>query len=423
MSKMSILHVMVQSGDPGHDRRCSMSRVGSVKLATGHGSVDHWAAHGKYASRNPDSHLECSRIGTTREAEYCGKRADNSHVGVAILVGNEFKNVIIGYNAVNERIIFVRMYAAPCVLNIIQVYAPTNDAKDEEVDKFYACLETLIGRISNREVVLILGDLNVKVGDTIDDVHLSRVVGRYDMGTRNEKGERLIQFCVYNNCSITKTLSEADCGSDHQLLVCSFRTKLKANKKTTDKPKLQHTKCRKEKREHINRICSKIEQHANPSHSKDAFKKIKLIIDKFKLWSWAIHNTNNKIIDKLLEVWRKYCEKLYSEENIENTIVSDLDEKLNILLQEVQTTIKKLAQNKSPGIDLITDEMLKSMGDGGVQGIHKICNLIWKIKEWPKKWTTSVVIPLHKKGATTYCDNYRFIALQTHISKVMLHII
>lgn len=103
--------------------------------------------------------------------------------------------------------------------------------------------------------------------------------------------------------------------------------------------KIIQTKCRKEKREHINRICSKIKQHANTSHPKDAFKKIKLITDKFKPRSWAIHNTNNKMINDIngvLEIWRKYCEKLYSEENIENTIVSDLDEEPNILLQEVQ---------------------------------------------------------------------------------------
>ncbi|XP_071628651.1 craniofacial development protein 2-like [Temnothorax longispinosus] len=125
-----------------------------------------------------------------------------------------------------------------------------------------------IAEIPNNE---ILGDLNAKIGRTSEDDHLRNVVGKYGIGTRNERGERLLQFCIDNNYCITnttykqhirrlftwtspdgrtknqtdyilirsrwrtsilsvKTLPGADCGSDHQLLVCGFRIKLQARR-------------------------------------------------------------------------------------------------------------------------------------------------------------------------------------------------
>lgn len=64
-----------------------------------------------------------------------------------------------------------------------------------------------------------------------------------------------------------------------------------------------------------------------------------------------------------------------------------------------------------------------SLGDNGLDVLHKICNHVWQNGEWPKNWTRSVIIPLHKKGSTRKCDNYRTLALISHASKVLLHVI
>ena len=55
--------------------------------------------------------------------------------------------------------------------------------------------------------------------------------------------------------------------------------------------------------------------------------------------------------------------------------------------------------------------------------MHSLCQRIWKTGLWPKDWSTSVVIPLHKKGPKTICDNYRLIALISHSSKIMLYVL
>lgn len=55
--------------------------------------------------------------------------------------------------------------------------------------------------------------------------------------------------------------------------------------------------------------------------------------------------------------------------------------------------------------------------------IHRICQRVWSTDIWPNDWKTSVFVPLHKKGPTDNCDNYKLLALLSHVSKIMLYII
>jgi Reverse transcriptase (RNA-dependent DNA polymerase) len=90
---------------------------------------------------------------------------------------------------------------------------------------------------------------------------------------------------------------------------------------------------------------------------------------------------------------------------------------------EVEWAIKQLKDNKAPGQDGIPIEMIKA-GDGAMtKTITKICNTIWATGKWPEDWKSSVFIPIFKKGDAKDCENYRTIAMISHISKILLKII
>lgn len=205
---------------------------------------------------------------------------NNSRNGVAIIMTSSIAKTLMGYNAINDRMISIKIHSKPVNLNIIQVYAPTSDSNVEEIEQFYGELETILQKIPNREITIIVGDFNAKVGDTKDDNHLRHIVGKYGIGTRNERGEMLLNFCAGNGLTImntvhqqhirrvytwqspgdrcrnqidyilirtrwrtsirnTKTLPGAECGSDHKLLTARFKLKLKVPQRRTTSPRTQ----------------------------------------------------------------------------------------------------------------------------------------------------------------------------------------
>ena len=68
-------------------------------------------------------------------------------------------------------------------------------------------------------------------------------------------------------------------------------------------------------------------------------------------------------------------------------------------------------------------ELFQILKDDAVKVLHSICQLIWKIQQWPQDWKRSVFIPIPKKGNAKECTNYCTIALLSHASKVMLKIL
>ena len=82
---------------------------------------------------------------------------------------------------------------------VIQVYAPTSNAEEAEVERFYEDLQDLHKNL--KDVLFIIGDWNAKVGSQ----EISGVTGKFGLGVQNEAGQRLTEFCQENTLVIANT--------------------------------------------------------------------------------------------------------------------------------------------------------------------------------------------------------------------------
>ncbi|XP_008178606.1 uncharacterized protein LOC103307918 [Acyrthosiphon pisum] len=96
----------------------------------------------------------------------------------------------------------IKLKSVPNDIAIIQAYMPTTQANDEEIEEIYEKIEELISLTNSKENLIIMGDWNAIVGESTD----GREVGKYGLGTRNERGDRLVEFCRQHDLIITNTL-------------------------------------------------------------------------------------------------------------------------------------------------------------------------------------------------------------------------
>ena len=111
---------------------------------------------------------------------------------------------MLGYNAVSERLSSICLQAKPMSLTLIQVYAPTSDTDDEESEEVYNCLEELVECTPRKDVVIIMGNFNAKIGHQA----VEEVCGNFGLGERNEAGDQLAQFCIKHIVTIINTCFE-----------------------------------------------------------------------------------------------------------------------------------------------------------------------------------------------------------------------
>ena len=98
--------------------------------------------------------------------------------------------------------IFVRFQAKSLNITVIQVYALTSNAEEDEVEWFYEDLQDLLKLTPKKDVLFIIGDWNAKLRSQ----EIPGVTDKFGLGVQNEAGQRLIEFCKENVLVIANTL-------------------------------------------------------------------------------------------------------------------------------------------------------------------------------------------------------------------------
>ena len=199
---------------------------------------------------------------------YSGRDSGRRRKGVAFIVEKTTAKSVIGYNPINERVMTLRLQGNPVNISVMQVYAPTSEAPESEIVEFYEMVQGVLDNIPKQDLLVVLGDWNAIIGKSFE---ASDVVGKHGLGTRNERGDRLYEFCMANKLVVGNTLFQhhprrlwtwsspgdrtrnqidfiivqkrwrstlqnvrtrpsAECGSDHQLLVAKLKVRLKAKR-------------------------------------------------------------------------------------------------------------------------------------------------------------------------------------------------
>lgn len=198
-------------------------------------------------------------------------RDDGIHrEGVALLLNKKAQKSYIEHRTVSSRIISVTLKGHHKNAKIIQVYAPDSSHDDEEVEDFYQSLSDEMERTKPKDLLYIIGDFNSRVGSNRDGY--SEIIGGFGIGERNDRGDRLLDFCAEKGLRIMNTYFRhakrhkltwnhpngvhrscidyvltkkrwstavqdvivrrgADFGSDHELILANVKIKFKAERK------------------------------------------------------------------------------------------------------------------------------------------------------------------------------------------------
>ena len=162
-----------------------MARVNTDMLGI---SEVKWTGMGEF---NSDDH----------SIHYCWQESLRRN-GVALRVNKRVWNAVLGCNLKNDRMISVCFQGKPFTITVIQVYAPTSNAEEAEVEWFYEDLQDLLEITPKKDVLFLLGDWNAKVGSQ----EIPGVTGKFGLEVWNESRQRLTEFCQENTLVIANTL-------------------------------------------------------------------------------------------------------------------------------------------------------------------------------------------------------------------------
>ncbi|KAL1447016.1 hypothetical protein WDU94_015647 [Cyamophila willieti] len=132
---------------------------------------------------------------------YSGTNNGKHELGVGIIMTREVAKAVDNFIPVSDRVMLIQLKAQPIDMNIIQVYAPTTDGADEEVEELYNSINQVLRKLKKEDLTIIMGDFNSKLGEG----RTSTAVGPFGLGNRNDRGDMLEIFAESNKLVVMNT--------------------------------------------------------------------------------------------------------------------------------------------------------------------------------------------------------------------------
>ncbi|KAK3088276.1 hypothetical protein FSP39_016944 [Pinctada imbricata] len=144
---------------------------------------------------------EQRRFMTGETILFSGREEDGAphSLGVGLMMGKEAQKAFIGWKPRGPRHMTAsfRTKLKNIKMNVIVCYASTNDIREEDKDNFYEQFSAILEQFSNKDINMLMGDFNAKIGD--DNKGFEEIMGCYGIGEMNEDGERFAETCAINS--------------------------------------------------------------------------------------------------------------------------------------------------------------------------------------------------------------------------------
>ncbi|KAL4126110.1 hypothetical protein QTP88_010339 [Uroleucon formosanum] len=363
--------------------------------------------------------------------------------GCGFAVHESLEPYVKEFNPISERITLLRVDTKPLNIILVCVHALTETGEENMKDAFYEDLSQIYDKLPGNVIKLVIGDLNAKCGK---ETHYMPMIGKESLHeTSNGNALRLISLAAAKDMIISSTtfphktihkatrkspdgttcnqidhilvqkrfrscikdirsFRGADCDSDHFLLVAKFRLKIQSDKslvnKNSTKINLEMLKDEKVQQKYIKYVGEYVKNVKLNDMDEDWVRTSKAVKE---IAMEHIDSPDNTTIR----------ETHYGAEPIINELTEE----------ETYKAIGNLKNWKSPGSDGIPGELIKYGGKEMHYFMFRICQKIWKGEHLPTPWNEAVIIPLHKKGDKTKCENYRGISLLNSAYKVFTKIL
>jgi hypothetical protein len=126
----------------------------------------------------------------------------------------------------------------------------------------------------------------------------------------------------------------------------------------------------------------------------------------------------------ILNRWKSYFSQLLIVNNVSDVMQVEEIHTAEPLVPgpshlEVEVSIAKLKKYKSPGSDQILADLYQAGGETLVSVIHKLITSVWNKEELPDQWKESIIVPIHKMGDKTDCNNYHGISLLSTSDQIL----
>ena len=349
-------------------------------------------------------------------------RADGSHLeGVALMLSAKATNALIKWEPINERIILARFFSKYIKTTVILVYAPTNEASEETKTVYMEQLQAVIETVPKHDMLLVIGDFNAKVG--ADNAGYERVMGREGTGVMNDNGERLVNLCEVNRLIVTGTLfphklkhkltwtspngkSEnqidhilvskqhrtsvldtramrgADVGTDHELVRCKIRIKLKRNKQIKEDKRKKFDTTKLYKSEERKAFCLELKNRFETLEIKEETTGESEVEMTWK----HLEETFNSVAEEKLgfkkkgqkpwiskESWKLVEERKETKRKIENCRSDRVKIRLRAQYSEKDREVKSnMRKDRRKWTDNMIEEAEKAANNGRMKTVYEI---------------------------------------------------